>query len=98
MIDKACINHQKRTLLTPFLINLLYIDAKLFPQSPLFASYILRFGEELDKLTKMLPEPNNIILMSYYMSLVYWDGIYHLPAIYVINVAFISHQYITFVI
>lgn len=47
-----------------FLINLLLIDAKLFPQSPQFASNILRFGEEPGKLMKMLPEPNNTILMS----------------------------------
>ena len=50
-------------LLTPFFINLVLIEAKLFPQSPQFASNILRFGE--DKLTKMLLEPNNTtILMS----------------------------------
>ena len=64
IVDNACINYQKRTLLMPFFINLLMIEAKLFPQSPYFASNILRFGEEPDKLTKMLPEPNNTILMS----------------------------------
>ena len=45
-------------------LNLLLIEAKLFPQSPYLASNILRFGEELDKLTKMIPEPNNKIVMS----------------------------------
>ena len=39
------------------------------PQSPKSASNIPRFGEELDKLTKMLPEPNNKILMSDYIGL-----------------------------
>ena len=39
------------------------IETKLLPQSPQFAINILRFYEELDKLTKMLPEPNNTILM-----------------------------------
>ena len=48
----------------PFFINLLLIEAKLLPQSSYFASNIFRFGEEPDKFTKMLPEPNNTILMS----------------------------------
>ena len=64
IVDNACINYQKRTLLMPFFINLLMIEAKLFPQGPYFASNILRFGEEPDKLTRMLPEPTNAILMS----------------------------------
>ena len=34
LVDKACINHKKRTLLAPSLINLLLIEAKLFPQTP----------------------------------------------------------------
>ena len=62
--DNACINHQKRTLLTPFFINLLLIEAKSFPQCPKFASNFLRFCEEPIKLMKMLPEHNNTILMS----------------------------------
>ena len=45
------------TLLMTFFINLMLIEAKLFPQSPYFASNILRFVEEPDKVTKMLPEP-----------------------------------------
>ena len=38
------------------------IEAELMP--PGFASNIPKFGEEPEKLTKMLPEPNNTILMS----------------------------------
>ena len=40
------------------------IEAELLPQGPQFASNILRFGEELEKLMKMLPEPDDTILMS----------------------------------
>ena len=40
------------------------IEAELMPQGPQFASNIPRFGEEPEKLTKMLPEPDNTILMS----------------------------------
>ena len=40
------------------------IEAELLPQGPQFASNIPRFGEEPEKLTKMLPEPDNTILMS----------------------------------
>ena len=43
IVDNACINHQKRSLLRLFLINLLLIETKLFPQSPYFDSNILRF-------------------------------------------------------
>ena len=64
IVDNICINHQKRTLLTPFFIVSLLNEAKLFPQSPKFASNILRFGEEPGKLMKMLSEPNNTILLS----------------------------------
>ena len=64
IVDNACINHPNGTLLTTFFINLLLIKAKLFPLSPKFASNILRFGEEPDDFTKMLPEPDNTILMS----------------------------------
>ena len=74
IVDNASINHQKRVLLMPFFINLLLIEAKLFPQSPEFASNILRFGEEPDKLTKMLPEPNNTILMSAVRWVLEWGG------------------------
>ena len=62
--DNSCRNLQKRALLMPFVINFLLIMAELFPQSSYFASNILRFGEGPEKLTKMLPEPNNSILMS----------------------------------
>ena len=62
-INNACINHQKRALLTPFFINLLLIEVKLFPQSSKFGSNILMFGEESDKLKKMHPEPNRTILI-----------------------------------
>ena len=64
IVDNACVNHPNGTYLTTFFINLLFIEAKLFPQSPNFASNILRFGEEPDKFMKMFPEPNNTILMS----------------------------------
>ena len=64
IVYNASINHQKRVLLMEFFINLLLIESKLLPQSSQFASNILKFGEEPDKLTKMLPEPNNTILMS----------------------------------
>ena len=64
MVDTALIIHQKRTFLMQFFINLLLIEAILFPQNPECASNSFRFGEEPDKLTKMLPEPNNTILMS----------------------------------
>ena len=57
IVDNTCINYQKRTLLTPFFIVSLLIEAKLFPQCPKFASNIFRFGEEPDMLTKMLPNP-----------------------------------------
>ena len=40
------------------------IEAELLPQGPKFASNIARFGEEPEKLTEMLPEPDNAILMS----------------------------------
>ena len=40
------------------------IEAELLPQGPQFASNIPRFGEEPENLTKMLPEPDNTILMS----------------------------------
>ena len=40
------------------------IEAELLPQGPQFASNIPRFGEESDKLTKMLPEANNTIIWS----------------------------------
>ena len=64
IVDNGCINHQKRTELMPFFLNLRFIKAISFPQSPHFASNILRFCGEPDKLMKMLPEPNNTILMS----------------------------------
>ena len=47
-----------------FFIIIMLIEAEFLPQGPQFASNIPRFGEEPDKLTKMLPEPNNTILMS----------------------------------
>ena len=34
IVDDVCMNHQKRILLLPFFINILLIEAKLFPQSP----------------------------------------------------------------
>ena len=40
------------------------IEAELLPQGPQFASNIPRFGEEPEKLMKMLPEPDDTILMS----------------------------------
>ena len=40
------------------------IEAELMPQGPQSASDIPRFGEEPEKLMKMLPEPDNTILMS----------------------------------
>ena len=40
------------------------IEAELLRQGPQFASNIPRFGEEPEKLTKMLPEPDNTILIS----------------------------------
>ena len=43
------------------------IEAELLPQGPQFASNIPRFGEEPEKLMKMLPEPDNTILMSAYI-------------------------------
>ena len=64
IVDNASINHHERALFMPFFINLMMIEVKLFSQSRYFASSILRFGEEPDKLTKMLPEPNNTIFMS----------------------------------
>ena len=39
------------------------IEAELLPQGPQFASNI-RFSEEPENITKMLPEPDNTILMS----------------------------------
>ena len=78
IVDNACINYQKRTLLMPFFINLLMIEAKLFPQSPYFASNVLRFGEEQDKLTKLLPESNNTILMSVILRFVILIKVYWL--------------------
>ena len=59
-------------VLTPVQFNL--VEAKLLPQSQQFASNFPRFSEELDKLMKMLPEPNDTILMSvtYALSSYFW--------------------------
>ena len=39
-------------------------EAELLPQGLQFASNTPRFGEEPEKLMKMLSEPDNTILMS----------------------------------
>ena len=57
-------NSPSKDIIKANFCQFILIEEVLLTQSPQFASNIPRFGEELDKLTKMLPEANSTILMS----------------------------------
>ena len=57
MVDNSCISHQKKSL-----VNTIFHQFTVDWGNIIFSKFI--FGEEPEKLTKMLPEPKNTILMS----------------------------------